>query len=110
MKPNVGTKSGVFPIFDFDNKLFERAVQLSNVVYTGHKVIKILDSGDNKKIILRNLKKSEEKEIPINTIITTDGVNSTIVRLTGLLKKEKLILLAGFGKIYNMVFKHGQLV
>jgi geranylgeranyl reductase family protein len=89
VKADASTKSGCIPRKDFDNKLFKRAAVVADLVLTGYKVVKIEDVANKKKLILKNLKKGVPKEIIVDAIIAADGANSTIARMTGLLKRDE---------------------
>ncbi|NOG46145.1 MAG: NAD(P)/FAD-dependent oxidoreductase [Calditrichaeota bacterium] len=89
VKADASTKSGCIPRKNFDNNLFKKAAAAADSVMTGYKVLKIEDVSGKKKIILKNVKSAEQKEIIVDAIVAADGANSNIARMTGLLKREE---------------------
>jgi len=89
VKADTSTKSGCIPRKDFDNRLFKKAADLADKVLTGHKVIKIENIADKKKITLKQISNAEEKEIVVTAVIAADGANSVIAKMTGLLKRDE---------------------
>jgi geranylgeranyl reductase family protein len=89
IKPDAGTKSGCIPRIDFDNDLFTKASAAVDKVLTGCKVINIENIDEKKQITIKNINNSELQTIIVDAIIAADGANSTIARLTGLLKRDE---------------------
>ena len=89
VKPDASTKSGCIPREFFDNQLFAKAEQMSDLVLVGYKLTKLKDNIDSKELSLKDIKSGQEKIIKCKTIIAADGANSFIGRNYGLTKHNE---------------------